>query len=74
MIKTEEVVADGSLGNFGWVRWSAELVATNKTTTTSVCCRATDVEGNTQREVSAKERGYCFSGWHFVEVEVKKYH
>ena len=74
VIKTEEVVADGSLGNFGWVRWSAELVATNKTTTTSVCCRATDVEGNTQREVSAKERGYCFSGWHFVEVEVKKYH
>jgi sulfite oxidase len=65
-INTDEIKADGSQGSFGWVRWSAELEVGAEVG--SVCCRATDVEGKTQQEVPAKERGYIFNGWSKVDV------
>jgi sulfite oxidase len=72
-LKTHEVLKDGSQKNFGWVRWSAELETkteggTGMAKTMTICCRATDSEGNSQMEVSDKQRGYLYNGWSKVNV------
>ena len=67
-----EVKEDGSHSHFGWVRWSASIPMRPGRAVghgeTSVCCRATDAEGITQREAPAKERGYVYNGWSKVNV------
>ena len=68
-LKSDEVPDDGSRANFGWVRWSAKVQIDGKTGSKRVCCRATDVEGRTQVRQSVKERGYLYSGFHFVDIE-----
>jgi hypothetical protein len=35
-----------------------------------VCCRAFDVDGQSQPRVSAKQRGYLYNGWFRVELTV----
>ena len=60
-------MADGSSASFGWIRWTAK-VDRGAGATTSVCCRATDVQGNTQPQVAAKQRGYLYNGWSRVDV------
>ena len=71
-----EVKEDGSHSHFGWVRWSATIpiqpASAERRKRTSICCRATDAEGNTQCEAPAKERGYVFNGWSKVRVVTRQ--
>ena len=66
-LKTEEVLKDGSRSHFGWVRWTASVVAPTQGSST-VVCRATDSEGITQVEVSPKQKGYLFNGWSKMKI------
>lgn len=65
-LKTAEVLKDASKSHFGWIRWSASIIAPTQGGT--VVCRATDSEGITQVEISPKQKGYLFNGWSKIEI------
>ena len=68
-LKRDEILEDESQKNFGWVRWEAKIARPGSADeTATVCCRATDTDGNEQQEISPKQRGYLYNGWHKVQV------
>ncbi len=71
-VHTDEILEDGSSKSFGWVRWTARVIngsGDGGDEEMRVCCRATDAQGISQIEVSPKQRGYLYNGWHSVVVE-----
>ena len=53
---------------YGWVRFEPDLQVDDSNSSslrsTTVRCRATNVAGAQQPELSPKQRGYLYNGWH----------
>jgi len=67
-LRRDEVQPDDARTPHHWIRWVARVPRSGSSTTETLCCRATDENGQTQPRVSEKQRGYLYNGWSHVTV------
>ena len=63
------------INKYGWFRFCATIkipaqISELKDFNMTIMCRATDNNGIMQPQVSKKERGYLYNGWHKVHIKI----